>query len=708
MRPVLRNLLLGAAGVAALALSADPGLAAKARHAPARHAAAKPAAAARAEVHIDQPPPAPKYGTWGFDLTGMDPAVKPGDDFYEYANGKWDARTQIPPDRTRYGNFDKLAELSEARVHAILEEAQAGLLKDPDAAKIGAAYASFMDEALADKLDAKPLARELAQVKAVKTKAQFTALMGKANTTGFASILPVFIEADEKSPKRYAVYTTTGGLGLPDRDYYLQASFADKKAKYLAYVQQMLTMAGWPDPAGNAKAIVGFEDKLAEAMWSRAERRDLDKTYNPATLAQLQAMTPGFDWKRYLAGTELPADLDRIVVTTNTAYPKVAKVYAETPLKTLKAWEAFHVTDGAAPYLSKRFVDAHFEFHNKTLSGQPEQQVRWKRAVAFANSAIGESIGRVYVARYFPPASKAKMDSLVGEIQGALRARIQKLDWMSPQTKGRALEKLSKFTVKIGYPVKWRDYSKLTLSPTDLYGNVERSGAFEWRRDVVRLNGPVDKTEWGMTPQTVNAYYNPVNNEIVFPAAILQPPFFDPDADPAINYGGIGGVIGHETSHGFDDQGRKSDGDGVLRDWWTAEDAAKFTAQAEKLAAQYSAFEPYPGAHVNGHLTLGENIGDMGGVSLALDAYHASLKGRPAPIIDGTTGDQRVFLGWAQVWREKIREDRAKQFLVIDPHSPARYRVNGTIRNIDGWYPAFDVKPGDKLYVAPADRVRIW
>ncbi|HSV04494.1 MAG TPA: M13-type metalloendopeptidase [Phenylobacterium sp.] len=707
MRPVLRNLLLSAAGVAALALSADPSLAAKTHHPAAKHVG-KAAAAPKAQVKIDQPPPTPKYGTWGFDTTGMDPAVKPGDDFYGYANGKWDARTQIPPDRTRYGNFDKLIELSEARVHAILEEAQAGLLKDPDAAKIGAAYASFMNESLADKLDARPLAPELAQVKAVTTKAQFTALMGKANTTGFASILPVSIDIDEKSPKRYAVYAETSGLGLPDRDYYLQASFADKKAKYLAYVQQMLTMIGWPKPAENAKQVVAFEDRLAEATWPRTERRDRDKTYNPATLAELQAMTPGFDWKRYLAGTELPANLDRIVVTTNTAFPKFAQIYAGTPLETLKAWQAFHVADRGAPYLSKRFADAHFEFHNKTLAGQPEQQPRWKRAVAFTNRAIGESVGRVYVARYFPPASKAKMDALVGDIQAALKARIEKLDWMSPQTKARALEKLAKFTVKIGYPVKWRDYARLSLSPTDLFGNVLRAGAFEWRRDVARLNGPVDKTEWGMTPQTVNAYYNPVNNEIVFPAAILQPPFFDPDADPAINYGGIGGVIGHETSHGFDDQGRKSDGDGVLRDWWTPEDAAKFKVEAEKLAAQYSAFEPYPGAHVNGHLTLGENIGDMGGVSLALDAYHASLKGRPAPVVDGTTGDQRVFLGWAQVWREKMREDRGKQLLVVDPHSPSRYRVNGTLRNVDGWYRAFDVKPGDKLYVAPADRVRIW
>ena len=704
MTPIFRNRLLCAAALAALAVAAGPGAA---KPKPAAHRAA-PAASAPAEA----PVPAadlvsPKFGTWGFDASGMDTSVKPGDDFYQYANGKWDARTTIPGDRVRYGNFDKLAELSENRVHEILEEAAAGKLSDPDAAKIRAAYVSFMDQALADKLDAKPMAADLAKIRAVKSRDEFTALMGKANTGAFTTILPVGIQIDQKSPERYAVYTGTAGLGLPDRDYYLQPSFAQKKAAYLAYVQQMLTMIGWENPAENAKAIVGFEDKLAEATWPRSERRDRDKTYNPMTLAQLQALTPGFDWKRYLVGTELPK-VDRFVVTTNTAFPKFAQVYSATPLATLKAWQAFHVADAAAPYLSKRFVDASFEFHNKTLAGQPEQRPRWKRAVAFTDGAIGESVGRVYVARYFPPESKAKMLALVGDIQSALKNRIEHLPWMSDATKAKALEKLAKFTVKIGYPVKWRDYSKLTLKDGDLYGNVIRAGAFEWRRDVARLNKPVDKTEWGMTPQTVNAYYNPVNNEIVFPAAILQPPFFDPNADAAINYGGIGAVIGHETSHGFDDQGRKSDGNGVLTDWWTPEDAAKFNAQAKKLGEQYSAFEPVPGAHLNGSLTMGENIGDMGGLSLAYDAYHASLHGQPAPVIDGFTGDQRVFLGWAQVWREKIRPDFARQMVVVDPHSPARFRVNGTIRNIDGWYSAYDVKPGDKLYVPPEDRVRIW
>jgi putative endopeptidase len=700
MIPARRNILLAAAAVAALGVT--PALGATKAHkaaAPTPQAAEAPVAAADLA--------SPKYGAWGFDTSGMDTSVKPGDDFFTYANGKWAARTEIPSDRTRFGNFDKLSVLSEARVHAIAMDAAAGKLTDPDGAKIGAAYASFMNEALADKLGAKPIAPELAQIRAAKTKDDFTALMGKANTSGFTTILPVGISTDAKSPQKYTVMAGAGGLGLPDRDYYLQAAFAAKKAKYQTYVQQMLTLAGWPKPAENAKAIVDFETKLAEASWTRVERRDRDKTYNPATLAELNAMTPGVDWNRYLAANELPG-VQRVVVTTNTAFPKFAKIYADTPLETLKAWQAFHVADGAAPYLSKPFVDAHFEFRNKELAGQPEQQPRWKRGVAFTNTAIGESVGRVYVARYFPPEAKAKMDALVGDIHTALQARIEKLNWMGDATKAKALEKLSKFTVKIAYTAKWRDYSKLVLKRDDLYGNAQRAGVFEWRREVARLNGPVDKSEWGMTPQTVNAYYNSVNNEIVFPAAILAPPFFDPNADPAINYGGIGGVIGHEISHGFDDQGRKSNGDGVLTDWWTAEDATKFKVQTDRLGAQYSAFEPLPGAHVIGGLTMGENIGDMGGLSLALDAYHASLHGKPAPIIDGLTGDQRVFLGWAQVWREKIRDETLRQRLVTDPHSPAIYRVNGTIRNIEGWYTAFDVQPGEKLYVAPEQRVRIW
>ncbi|MCA0357955.1 MAG: M13 family metallopeptidase [Proteobacteria bacterium] len=649
----------------------------------------------------------PRYGTWGFDISGMDTSVKPGDDFYKFANGAWDARTQIPSDRTRYGAFDFLAELSEARTRSIIEAAAADKAATGDKAKIGAAYRAYMDEATIEKLDAKPLAPWLAGIKKVKTKDEFTALMGKASTTPYTALIGLGIQTDAKNPQRYAVYAGTGGLSLPDRDYYLEARFADKKAAYLAYVEKMLTMAGWEKPAENAKAILAFETQLAEATWTRVERRNRDKTYNPATLAELQAMTPGYDWNKYLVGTELPK-IDRFIVTTNTSFPKFAKIYADTPLETLKAWQAFKVIDGASGMLSKRFVDAQFEFRNKTLAGQPEQRPRWKRGVGAVNGMLGEAVGKEYVAAYFPPESKAKMISLVGDIRTVLKGRIDASDWMGPETKVKAQEKLAKFTVKIGYPDKWRDYSKLEIKDNDAYGNVLRAGAWDYRHDVERLNQPVDKTEWGMTPQTVNAYYNSVNNEIVFPAAILQAPFFHPDADPAVNYGGIGGVIGHEIGHGFDDQGRKSDGDGVLRDWWTAEDAAKFNAQAAKLGAQYSAFEPFPGVKVNGALTMGENIGDLSGLAFALDAYHVSLKGKPSPVLDGFTGDQRVYLGWAQVWRQKTRDEALKQQIATDPHSPAYYRVNGTIRNQPGWYSAYDVKPGDKLYVAPEDRVKLW
>jgi putative endopeptidase len=649
----------------------------------------------------------PHYGTWGFDVSGMDPKVKPGDDFFRYANGAYLDRTVIPSDRTRFGNFDVLSVLSEARVRAILEGAAAR--SDPEstpAGKVGRFYKAFMDDAKVEALGTKPLEKDLAAVRSVKTHADLAKLTGEIN--GFRKELFVaYIDPDEKDPDHYAVNIVSLGLSLPDKDYYLKPSFAEKKAAYQAYVAKMLGLIGWPEAAARAADIVAFETKLAEASWDRAERRDRDKTYNPMTPSALAAFAPGFDFKAYFAAHDL-GEVKRVVVGDNTAFPKKAKIFAETPIETLKAWEAFGVADQAAPYLPDRFVQAHFEFHGKTLSGQPELRPRWKRAVAATNGALGEAVGEVYVARYFPPEAKRQMLDLVGNIRSALAARIQRLDWMGPQTKTQALDKLAKISLKIGYPDKFRDYVALNVRGDDLYGNVIRGEEFEYRRELARLHKPVDRSEWGMTPQTVNAYYNPVLNEIVFPAAILQPPFFDPKADPAVNYGGIGGVIGHEISHGFDDQGRKSDGSGRLHDWWTAEDAAKFKAKTAALGAQYSAMEMLPGEHINGDLTMGENIGDMGGLNIALEAYHNSLKGQPAQVIDGFTGDQRVFLGWAQVWRQKIRDEALRQQLHTDPHSPAEARVDGVVRNIDAWYLAFDVKPGEKLYVAPTDRVHIW
>ena len=650
---------------------------------------------------------APRMGAWGFDAAGRDLAVRPQDDFYGYANGTFISKLQIPADRSRFGMFDQLMDLSQARMRAVLEAAAADPAATGERAQIGALYKAFLDEAAVEAAGAKPLQPGLVAIRAAKTRSDIARLMGISQHAFGGSFFNAQVFDDAKDPQHYAVYLSQGGLGLPDRDYYLEAAFAEQKAKYEAYVAQILTLEGWPKPAEAAKAIVAMETEIAKVSWTRAERRDDEKTYNPVETAQLDAFAPGFDWRAYLAGAEL-GSVTRVIAAENTAFPKIAAIYAQAPLETLKAWAAFNLADNSAAYLAKDFDQARHQFREKTLSGQPQQKPRWKRGVALVDDQIGEALGKVYVEAYFPAESKAKMEALVGDIRTAMKARIERVTWMTPATKAKALEKLAKFTVKIGYPDKWRDYSGLEIRPDDLYGDVSRTIAFDWRYRTARLNGPVDRTEWGMTPPTINAYYSSTKNEIVFPAAILQPPFFDPTGDPAINYGGIGGVIGHEITHGFDDQGRKSDGDGRLADWWTPEDAAKFQVQADRLGKQYAAVEPLPGAHINGELTMGENIADLGGLLLALDAYHLSLGGKPAPVIDGLTGDQRVFLGWAQVWRSKMRDESLKRALVADPHSPPQYRVDLPVRNIDAFYEAFGVKPGDKMYVAPEARVRIW
>jgi putative endopeptidase len=655
----------------------------------------------------DDPASAPQIKPWGFDLAGRDASVAPGADFYAYASGAYVKTLTIPPDRSRYGSFDALSALSEQRVGDILKDAAADTGATGAKGKIGAFYRAFMDEPRIDALGAAPLAPTLARIRAANTRAAIARLMGQGVSSFYGGFFAADVQVDEKDPAHYAAYLGQAGLGLPDRDYYLQPSFAAQKAAYGDYVAQMLKLAGWPDADAQAKAIVELETQIAQVSWSRIEDRDSTKTYNPTTPEALAVAAPGFDWAAFLDGADL-GGAKRVIVAENTAFPKIAAIFAATPVATLQAWEAFNVTDSAAPFLSKPFVDAQFEFRSKTLSGQPQMRPRWKRAVNTVNRDMGEAVGELYVARYFPPESKAKMEALVANIRTALGARIQRLTWMSDATKAKALQKLSMLTVKIGYPSKWRDYSTLRISDTDLYGDVARAAAFEWRRRVSRLGGPVDRTEWGMTPQTVNAYYNPTQNEIVFPAAILQPPFFDPNADMAVNYGGIGGVIGHEMTHGFDDQGRHYDGTGLLTDWWAPEDDAKFVAQTKRLGDQYSAFEPIPGGHIKGEQTMGENIADLGGSLLALDAYHLSLHGQPAPVVDGLTGDQRVFLGWAQVWRGAIRPDALRQQLVTDVHSPMTARVDGVVRNIDAWYDAWGVKPGDALYVPPDQRVRIW
>jgi putative endopeptidase len=646
---------------------------------------------------------------WGFDTAGMDRSVKPGANFFEFANGNAVRALVIPPDRTTYGSFVALTDLSEKRVHAILDEASAHVAAQPQDAigKAGALYHAFMDEAAAEAHGAAPLKPELAQIAAVQTAADFAALQGRAQTSFQGSLFDMAVQPDAKDPTRYAIGLSQSGLGMPDRDYYLTAQFADKKAKYAGFVTRMLTLAGWPDPAGSAARILDFEQKIAQASWARADERNPDKTYNPMTLAELQSTAPGFDWPAFFRAASLGTP-DRVVVAEKSAVIAIAALAGATPIGTLRDWAAFHLAVNAASVLSKDFVTAAFEFNSHELQGQPQQRPRWKRAVAATQMALGEAVGEAYVVKYYPPEAQMKMEALTHDLRAAFRVRLEHNDWMAPQTRQKAVEKLDAFDFQIGRPKKWRDYSGLTITDSDLYGDVERGIAFEWAYQRGHLGHPVDRDEWEMTPQTVNAYNNPVFNEVVFPAAILQPPFFDKNADAAVNYGAIGGVIGHEMTHGFDDEGRKFDAQGRLHDWWTEEDAKRFDALGQRFGAEYAAMDIMPGAHINPALTMGENIADLGGLTLALDAYHASLHGAPAPVVDGMTGDQRVFLGWAQVWRTKVRPEAARQRLVTDPHSPPVARVNGPTQNIDAWYSAFAVQPGDAHYLAPAQRVKIW
>ena len=652
---------------------------------------------------------APRYGDWGFDLAGRDTSVDPGDSFFRHANGAALDRLEIPSDRTSYGSFALLRELSDNRLKAMIDGlvARTDLTPGSDEAKIADAFRSYMDEARIEALDAQPLQPYLAAIRAANTHDALAVYMGQTQGRVGGSIFGTGITIDQKAPTRYVVSTGQSGLGLPNRDYYLEERWAEKKALYRAYIERMLGMIGWDNPAASADANLAFETRIAEAHWTPIQNRNRDETYNEYTIAQLASEAPGFPWQAYYDAVGVGA-VPRLIVRQDTAMPQIAAIYAETPVETIQAWQAFHTTDDAAARLSRRFSDAQWEFRSRDLQGQPAQRSREKRAISFAEGMLGEAIGRQYVAEYFPAESKAKMEELVANLRTALSNRINTYDWMSDATKAAAQDKLAKFTVKIGYPNKWRDYSALEIRADDLFGNAERAGLFQWNYQLNRLNDPVDKDEWGMFPQTVNAYYNSANNEIVFPAAILQPPFFDPDADPAVNYGGIGGVIGHEIGHGFDDQGSKSDGDGVLRNWWTPEDKAAFEALTARLGAQYDQFEPLPGFNVQGALTMGENIGDAAGVAVGLEAYRLSLGGQPSPVLDGVTGDQRFFYGWAQVWQSKYREDALRQQIATDPHSPAEFRVIGPLRNVDAWYEAFDVQPDDKYYLPPEERVRIW
>ena len=666
-------------------------------------------------------PGKPLYGSWGFDLAGADLAVRPGDNFFRYANGTWLDHATIAPDKSANTLRLQMTDRTEERIHAILETAATGVPREPATleGKAGAFYASFMDEARVAKLGAAPLAADLAALRGARTRADLAALMGRSNVSFVPTIFGAWIDVDLKDPSRYAMYFSQSGLGLPDRDYYLEPGFAKVREAYEAYAATLLAQAGWPQPQARAKQILAFETRLAEASWTRVQQRDLNAIYNPLTIPELESLTPGIPWRRVLDAAGLAA-VTRVIVAEKNAFPKLAAVYAQTPLETLRAWNAFRAADNAAPYLSQPFVDAHFGLHGRTLTGQQAPRARWKQAITAVSGddflvgerfgsfgTMGFGVGQLYTAKYFGPEARAKIEALVANLKAAYRVRLEHLDWMGPETRKEALRKLDTYTIKVGYPDHPRDYAALVVKSDDLVGNVLRAAALDWSFQTGRLFGPVDRSDWTMTPQTNDAY-NGSLRDIVFPAGILQAPLFDENADPAVNYGAIGGIIGHELTHGFDDEGRKIDADGALRDWWTKEDAERFEKQAKMLADQYSAFEVLPGLFVNGQLTLGENIADLGGVASALDAYRASLGGAPAPVLDGFTGDQRVLLGWAQAWRGKVTDDFVRKQVVSDPHSPRRFRVIGPTRNLDPWYEAFGVRPTDAMYLAPERRVRIW
>jgi putative endopeptidase len=660
----------------------------------------------------------------GIDLDALDPSTRPQDDLYRHVNGRWIASHEIPADRSMDGSFRALHDLSEERVREIITDLAAQDDLDPGStpAKIGALYASFMDTERVEALGTDPIRDELALVAGATSQAELVGVLGTLQRTGGGGVVGLYVDNDAKDPERYVTFLAQAGIGLPDEAYYREDQYAPVREKYTPHVARMLRLAGvtagspWGVDADDAAArVVALETALAGHHWDVVRDRDADLTYNPMPLSQLAAQAPGFDWEAWVSALGAPAGaMDDVVVREPSFATGFAQLWASEPLETWKLWAVYHLVTARAPYLSDELVEANFDFYGRVLSGAQQVRDRWKRGVSLVEGAMGEAVGEQYVARHFPPAHKEHMDRLVGHLVEAYRESIQQLDWMTDETKAKALAKLEKFTPKIGYPVRWRDYSGLVVDAEDLVGNVRRAHAFEQDRELGKIGRPIDRDEWFMTPQTVNAYYNPGMNEIVFPAAILQPPFFDPEAEDAVNFGGIGGVIGHEIGHGFDDQGSKYDGDGRLEDWWTADDRAEFEKRTKALIAQYDAFRPAQlpadAPHVNGSLTIGENIGDLGGLSIALKAYRIALGGSldDAPVIDGLTGVQRVLLGWAQVWQSKARDEEALRRLAVDPHSPNEFRCNGVVSNVDEFYAAFDVQEGDALYLPEDERVRIW
>ncbi|MYN46359.1 M13 family peptidase [Pseudoduganella sp. FT93W] len=654
---------------------------------------------------------APKTLASGIAVEYIDPAVRVQDDLFAHLNGKWLATTEIPADKSSWGSFAKLRDDIQPQLRAIIENAAANPSAGADAQRIGDLYASFMDEARLEQLGLSPLKGEMDKIAAFSDKSQLPALIAHLGEIGVSAPFGFGIHQDNKDSTKYVVDLGQDGLGLPDRDYYLKADdakLADALAKYEQHIAKMLALAGDANSAATAKQIVAFETELAKLQWTKVELRDPVKAYNKVDIAKLAEVAPGYDWNAYLSAAGIAGKVNYVIVGQPSYLKGMTALLAATPVDTLKSYFQWQLLRAGAPYLSKAFVDENFAFYGTVLSGVTEMRPRWKRAVSTTEGALGESVGKLYVEKYFPAERKARMEVLVKNLLAAYKTSIDKLDWMSPTTKKQAQAKLAKFTTKIGYPNHWRDYSKLVIAKDDLVGNMLRSRQFEYNKELNKLGKPIDRDEWGMTPQTVNAYYNPEMNEIVFPASILQAPFFNADADDAVNYGAIGGVIGHEISHGFDDQGAQYDGDGNLRDWWTAADHKNFAAKTKMLVEQYNQFSPLPGYNVNGELTLGENIADNSGVAIAYKAYKLSLKGKKAPVIDGLTGDQRFYMGFAQVWRMKMREAQQIVQIKTDPHSPGKFRANGTMRNQPGFYDAFDVKPGDKMYLAPKDRVIMW
>ena len=653
-------------------------------------------------VPVVAPAPKPQYGAFGFDAAGMDKSVAPGDDFYEFANGTWVKNTPIPADKARYGMFNVLDDLSKDRTRGIIED-QA---KDANS-RIGNAYESFMDEAAIESKGLTPFEPWLNEIRGTKSKASLVKLYSDADRLGVGIPFNAFIGQDGKASDQYALNVVQGGLGMPDRDYYLSADpkLVETKAKYLQHMTNMLTLAGEANAAARAKAILNFETRIAQVHWTRADSRDANKTYNKMSLAELHKFAPGFDFSQLLKDGGV--NVGSVIVFQPSAFKGISALLGSTPLPVLRDQLLVRSLDNYAAYLPKKFDQERFAFYGTVLSGTPEQEPRWKRGVNFTVGTMGDDVSKLYVAKYFPPETKAAADKLVHNLIDAMGRRIDKLDWMSPETKAKAHAKLAAFTPKIGYPSQWRDMSGLMIDRNDVLGNAMRSNQFEYDYELGKLGGPIRRWEWGMTPMTINAYSNSTMVEIVFPAAILQPPFFDPNADAAVNYGGIGAVIGHEMSHQFDDQGAKYDLHGNLVDWWTPTDAANFKSRLDQYERQINSYEPLPGMHVNGKLTMGENVADLAGLTVARDAYIASLNGAPPPVIDGFTADQRFYLGWAQVWRCNDREADMRQRLLTDPHSPCAVRTD-VVRNMDPWYSAFGVQPGQKLYLAPADRVRIW